>query len=279
MKTIATDDITKQVRQLCINANYYLGDDVYRTLKEFRDQEESPSAVAILDQIIQNADIAKEGEFPMCQDTGFAVFFVDIGHDVIVDGDLNQAITEGVRQGYQDGFLRKSILEDPLRRVNTGDNTPPVIWYNFVTGDQLTITIAPKGGGSENMSEVKMLKPSDGADGVKDFVVDRIRRSGANPCPPIVVGVGIGGTYDKCAWLSKKALLREIGSKHPDPFYADMEVELLERVNKLGIGPQGLGGRTTALAVFVEAHPCHIASLPAAVNVQCHAARHKTVVI
>ena len=279
MKTIATDDITKQVRQLCINANYYLGDDVYRTLKEFRDQEESPSAVAILDQIIQNADIAKEGEFPMCQDTGFAVFFVDIGHDVIVDGDLNQAITEGVRQGYQDGFLRKSILEDPLRRVNTGDNTPPVIWYNFVTGDQLTITIAPKGGGSENMSEVKMLKPSDGADGVKDFVVDRIRRSGANPCPPIVVGVGIGGTYDKCAWLSKKALLREIGSKHPDPFYADMEVELLERVNKLGIGPQGLGGRTTALAVFVEAHPCHIASLPAAVNVQCHAARHKTAVI
>ncbi len=279
MRTIPTDEITKQVRQLCINANYYLGDDVYRTLKEFRDREESPSAVAILDQIIQNADIAREGEFPMCQDTGFAVFFVDIGHDIRVDGDLNQAIAEGVRQGYQDGYLRKSILEDPLRRVNTGDNTPPVIWYDFVPGDQLTITIAPKGGGSENMSEVKMLKPSDGADGVKDFVVDRVRRSGANPCPPIVVGVGIGGTYDKCAWLSKKALLREIGSKHPDPFYADMEAELLERVNKLGIGPQGLGGRTTALAVFVEAHPCHIASLPAAVNVQCHAARHKTAVI
>ncbi len=279
MRTIPTDEITTQVRQLCINASYYLGDDVYRALKEFRDQEESPSAVAILDQIIQNADIAKEGEFPMCQDTGFAVFFVDIGIDVRIDGDLNLAITEGVRQGYQDGYLRKSILEDPLRRVNTGDNTPPVIWYNFVPGDQLTITIAPKGGGSENMSEVKMLKPSDGADGVKDFVVDRIRRSGANPCPPIVVGVGIGGTYDKCAQISKKALLREIGSKHPDPFYADMEAELLERVNKLGIGPQGLGGRTTALAVFVEAHPCHIASLPAAVNVQCHAARHKTAVI
>ncbi|KPL07513.1 fumarate hydratase [bacterium SM23_57] len=279
MRTVSTDEITKAVRQLCIDANYHLGEDVYNTLKAFRDSEESPSAKAILDQIILNAEIAHEGEFPMCQDCGFAVLFVDIGHDLHVDGDLNAALTEGVRQGYKDGYLRKSILEDPLRRVNTGDNTPPVIWYNFVDGDKLTITMAPKGGGSENMSEVKMLRPSDGTEGVKDFVVDRIRRSGANPCPPIIVGVGIGGTYDRCAQISKKALLREIGSKHPDPFYADMEAELLERINKLGIGPQGLGGRTTALAVFVEAHPCHIASLPAAVNVQCHAARHKTAVI
>jgi fumarate hydratase subunit alpha len=279
MRTIPSDLITKAVRQLCIDANYLLGDDVYHALKSFRDREESPAAKAILDQIILNAEIAKEGEFPMCQDTGYAVFFVDIGRELCPDGNLDEAITEGVRQGYQDGYLRKSILKDPLRRVNTGDNTPPIIWYNFAPGDKLTITIAPKGGGSENMSEVKMLKPAEGANGVKDFVVDRVRRSGSNPCPPIIVGVGIGGTYDKCAWLSKKALLRELGSKHPDPFYADMETELLERINKLGIGPQGLGGRTTALAVFVEAYPCHIASLPAAVNIQCHAARHKTVVL
>jgi fumarate hydratase subunit alpha len=279
MRTISADEIIGTVRQLCIDANYHLGDDVYQTLVSFRDKEESPSARVILDQVIENADISHEGELPMCQDCGFAVLFVDIGTDLRVDGDLNAALAEGVRQGYKDGYLRKSILEDPLRRVNTGDNTPPVIWYDFVPGDNLTITMAPKGGGSENMSEVKMLKPSDGAEGVKDFVVDRIRRSGANPCPPVIVGVGIGGTYDKCAQISKKALLREIGSKHPDPFYADMEAELLERINKLGIGPQGLGGRTTALAVFVEAHPCHIASLPAAVNVQCHAARHKRAVI
>jgi len=279
MKTIPSDKITAAVRQMCIDANYLLGDDVYQNLKSFRDREESPAAKAILDQIILNADIAKEGEFPICQDTGYAVLFVDIGRELCMDGNLDEAITEGVRQGYKDGYLRKSILKDPLRRVNTGDNTPPIIWYNFVPGDKLSITIAPKGGGSENMSEVKMLKPAEGADGVKNFVVDRVKRSGSNPCPPIIVGVGIGGTYDKCAWLSKKALLRELGSKHPDPFYADMEAELLERINKLGIGPQGLGGRTTALAVFVEAYPCHIASLPAAVNIQCHAARHKTTVL
>ena len=277
MRTIPVAKITEAVAKLCMDANYFLGDDVLQALKDFRAREESPVAIELLDQCIKNAQIAREDEVPICQDTGFAVFFIEQGDQVYVDGNLKDAVAEGVAKGYTEGYLRKSIVEDPLRRKNTGDNTPPIIWIDTVPGDTFRITCAPKGGGSENMSEVKMLKPSDGEDGVKDFVVDRIKRSGANPCPPVIVGVGIGGTYDKCAWLSKKALLREIGSKHPDPYYAAMEEELLERVNNLGIGPQGLGGRTTALAVFVEAHPCHIASLPAAVNVQCHAARHKHV--
>ncbi len=277
MRTISADKITEAVAKLCMDANYFLGDDVLNALKEFREKEESPVAIELLDQCIKNAEIARQDEVPICQDTGFAVFFVEMGDQVIVDGNLNEAISKGVAKGYTEGYLRKSIVEDPLRRKNTGDNTPPVIWLEIVPGEVFRITCAPKGGGSENMSEVRMLKPSDGEEGVKDFVVDRIRRSGANPCPPVIVGVGIGGTYDKCAWLSKKALLREVGSRHPDPYYAAMEEELLRRINDLGIGPQGLGGRTTALAVFIEAHPCHIASLPAAVNVQCHAARHKSV--
>ncbi|MCX6639204.1 MAG: fumarate hydratase [bacterium] len=279
MRTIPAKLITETVTKLCMEANYFLGNDVLQALKDAKDKEESPVGRELLEQCIVNAQIAKEDEVPICQDTGFAVFFVELGDQVLVDGNLTQAITEGVRKGYQEGFLRKSIVEDPLRRKNTGDNTPPVIWVDVVPGDRLKIVIAPKGGGSENMSEVKMLKPSDGEKGVKDFVVDRVKRSGSNPCPPVIVGVGIGGTYDKCAWLSKKALLREIGSKHPDPYYAAMEDELLKRINDLGIGPQGLGGRTTALAVFIEAHPCHIASLPAAVNIQCHAARHKGAVL
>lgn len=279
MKTIRPDQIAEAVAKLCMDANYNLGADVMQALKDFRDREESPVGRELLDQCIVNAQIAHEDQVPICQDTGFAVFFVEMGDQVIIEGNLMAAITEGVRKGYQDGYLRKSIVEDPLRRKNTGDNTPPVVWIDVVPGYNLKITIAPKGGGSENMSEVKMLKPSDGEKGVKDFVVDRVRRSGSNPCPPVIVGVGIGGTYDKCAWLSKKALLRELGSKHPDPYYAAMEEELLARINDLGIGPQGLGGRTTALGVFIEAHPCHIASLPAAVNIQCHAARHKSVVL
>ncbi len=279
MKTISAGQISDAVTQMCMDANYNLGADVLQALKDFRDREESPVGRELLDQCLENARIAKEDEVPICQDTGFAVLFVELGDQVIVEGNLHAAITAGVRKGYQEGYLRKSIVEDPLRRKNTGDNTPPVIWIDVVPGYNLKITIAPKGGGSENMSEVKMLKPSDGEKGVKDFVVDRVKRSGSNPCPPVIVGVGIGGTYDKCAQLSKKALLREIGSKHPDPYYAAMEDELLQRVNDLGIGPQGLGGRTTALAVFIEAHPCHIASLPAAVNIQCHAARHKSVVL
>ena len=277
MRTIPADKITDAVAKLCMDANYYLGDDVLNALKAFREKEESPVAVELLDQCIRNAQIAREEQMPICQDTGFAVFFVEQGDQVCVDGNLKDAITKGVAKGYTEGYLRKSIVEDPLRRKNTGDNTPPVIWIEVVPGDTFRITCAPKGGGSENMSEVKMLKPSDGEEGVKDFVVDRIRRSGANPCPPVIVGVGIGGTYDKCAWLSKKALLREVGSRHPDPYYAQMEEELLQRINDLGIGPQGLGGRTTALAGFIEAHPCHIASLPAAINVECHAARRKSI--
>lgn len=279
MKTIRADQISDAVAKLCMDANYNLGKDVLQALKDFRAKEESPVAVELLDQCIENARIAEEDQVPICQDTGFAVLFVELGDQVIIEGNLTAAITDGVRRGYKEGYLRKSIVEDPLRRKNTGDNTPPILWCEVVPGYNLKITMAPKGGGSENMSEVKMLKPSDGEEGVKNFVVDRVRRSGANPCPPVIVGVGIGGTYDKCAWLSKKALLRELDSKHPDPYYAAMEEELLQRINDLGIGPQGLGGRTTALAVFIEAHPCHIASLPAAVNIQCHAARHKSVVL
>ena len=279
MRTIKAETVIPVVKRLCMDANYHLGEDVIRAIRDFHAREESPTAKSILEQILDNADIAHKDEVAMCQDTGFAVYFVEKGTDLCIEGNLTEAINEGTRQGYTEGYLRKSIVEDPLRRVNTKDNTPAIIWYEDVLGDKLKITIAPKGGGSENMSEVKMLKPSDGAEGIKDFVVDRVKRSGANPCPPIIVGVGIGGTFDKCAQLAKKSLLREVGSTHPDPFYAAMEDELLERVNKLGIGPQGFGGRTTALDVFIEAHPCHIASMPAAVNIQCHAARHKTAVI
>ncbi len=280
MREIAAQTITDQVAKLCIDANYYLGKDVLDSLNAALAKEESPTGRAILEQIIENAGIAKEGEFPMCQDTGFAVFFVELGQEVLITGKtLEEAITEGVRKGYGEGYLRKSIVSDPLQRVNTKDNTPPVVWIETVPGKELKITIAPKGGGSENMSEVNMLNPSDGAEGVKNFVVDKVRRAGSNPCPPIVVGVGIGGTFEKVAWLAKKSLLRPIGDRNPNPFYAAMEEELLERINKLGIGPQGLGGRTTALDVHVEVYPCHIASLPAAVNIQCHACRHKTIVI
>ncbi|NQS98331.1 MAG: fumarate hydratase [candidate division Zixibacteria bacterium] len=279
MRTIRAESVIEPVKLLCMDANYNLGDDVVDALKKFYEAEESSTAKSILQQILKNAEIALNEQMPICQDTGFAVYFVEKGVDLCIEGDLTQAINEGTRQGYIEGYLRKSIVEDPLRRVNTKDNTPAVIWYEDVPGGQLRITLAPKGGGSENMSEIRMLKPSDGAEGLIDYVVDRVDRSGANPCPPIIVGVGVGGTYEKCAYIAKKSLLRKVGSTHPDPFYARMEDEMLERINKLGIGPQGFGGRTTALDVFIEAHPCHIASLPAAVNIQCHAARHKSFTI
>jgi fumarate hydratase subunit alpha len=280
MREISTKDITRVVKDLCIDANYNLGEDVQGALRKALDKEESPVGKATLQQIIDNFEIAKQGEFPICQDTGFSVFFVDLGDQICIkDGNLFDAINEGVRQGYKDGYLRKSILADPIERKNTGDNTPSVIHLNVVKGNQLKIIIAPKGGGSENMSEVRMMKPADGVEGVKQFVVDMVKRSGSNPCPPIVVGVGIGGTFEKCAEMAKRALLRTIGSKHPNPFYAQLEAELLEKVNKLGIGPQGFGGTQTALAVFVETYPCHIASFPAAVNINCHAARHKEAVL
>jgi fumarate hydratase subunit alpha len=280
MREISTKDIIKAVKELCIDANYNLGKDVEDALRKAYEKEESPVGKATLSQILENMEISKQGEFPMCQDTGTAVVFVDMGDRVCIkDGNLFEAINEGVRQGYKEGYLRKSILADPIERKNTKDNTPAVIHLDIVKGDKLKIVCAPKGGGSENMSEVKMMKPADGVEGVKDFVIDKVKRSGSNPCPPIIVGVGIGGSFEKCAEMAKRALLRPIGSKHPNPFYADLEVELLEKVNKLGIGPQGFGGYQTALAVHIETYPCHIASFPAAVNINCHVARHKEVVL
>lgn len=279
MRSIEAKKITETVRQLCIDANYDLGKDVLNALEAAYKKEESLVGKEIISQILENDKIAAEGIFPMCQDTGFAVVFVEMGADVCIQGNLAEAIQEGVRQGYKDGYLRKSILGDPIERKNTGDNTPAVIHLDVVPGDKLKITIAPKGGGSENMSFVKMMKPADGVEGVKSFVIDSVRQAGSNPCPPIVVGVGIGGTFEKCAQIAKKALLRPLGSKHPNPFYAKLEEELLEKINLLGIGPQGLGGTVTALAVHIETHPCHIASFPAAVNINCHAARHKEAII
>ncbi|MCK4427919.1 MAG: fumarate hydratase [candidate division Zixibacteria bacterium] len=280
MREISTKDIIKAVKDMCIDANYNLGKDVEDALRKAYEKEESPVGKATLSQILENVEISKQGEFPMCQDTGTAVFFVDMGDQVLIkDGNLFEALNEGVRQGYKEGYLRKSILADPIERKNTGDNTPAVIHLDIVKGDKLKIVCAPKGGGSENMSEVKMMKPADGVEGVKDFVIDMVKRSGSNPCPPIIVGVGIGGSFEKCAEMAKRSLLRPIGSKHPNPFYADLEAELLEKVNKSGIGPQGFGGTQTALAVFIETYPCHIASFPAAVNINCHVARHKEVVL
>lgn len=280
MREISTKTIIDAVRNLAIEASYDLGDDVIKALEAAKKVEESPVGLGILEQITKNAEIAKNEKSPMCQDTGLAVLMVEMGQDVhIVDGNFTEAINEGIRRGYKDGYLRKSVLGDPIERKNTGDNTPAVIHTEIVPGDKLKITMAAKGGGSENMSEVRMLKPSDGIEGVKEFVIDRVVRSGGNPCPPVIIGVGIGGTFEKCAWLAKKALMRNVGQRHPDKFYADLERELLEKINRTGVGPQGLGGTTTALDVFVEVYPCHIASLPAAVNTQCHAARHKSVVL
>lgn len=280
MRNINVELITEAIKSLSMDANYYLGEDVIEAVKEARSREESPLGKEILGQILENAVIAKNEKMPLCQDTGLAAVFAELGQEVHVEGgDFETAIQEGIRQGYGAGYLRKSMVEDPLRRKNTGDNTPGVISTRIVPGDKIRITILPKGGGSENMSAVRMLKPADGEEGVKNFVVETVRKAGGNPCPPIIVGVGIGGSFDKCAYLAKKALLRKIGSIHPDPYYAAMEKELLQLVNNTGVGPQGLGGRTTALAVHIEAHPCHIASLPVAVNTQCHSARHKEIII
>ena len=280
MRELQAKEITSAVKRLCMESNYYLGEDVLNAIKEGLKKEESPLGKDILQQIIENAEIAAKEEVPICQDTGFAVIFVELGQEVrVVNGDFNEAINEGVRQGYTDGYLRKSIVEDPIRRKNTGDNTPAVIHLEMVPGDKIRIIVAPKGGGSENMSEVRMMKPADGVEGLKRYVLEHVEKSGGNPCPPVIVGVGVGGTFEKCAYLAKKALLREIGSKNADPYYAELEAELLEKVNKTGVGPQGLGGRVTALAVHIEAHPCHIASYPVAVNLNCHAARHKEITI
>jgi len=275
MREVDVGLISDAVKDLSITTNCILGDEELAYIKKMLKVEESPTGKEILDMLLENARIAREEMIPICQDTGFAVVFLDVGQDVhFVGGDINEAVADGVRRGYTEGYLRKSILSDPIKRVNTGDNTPAVVHLTIVPGDKVKVTLAPKGGGSENMSAVRMLKPSDGIEGVKNFVVERVDTAGGNPCPPIVVGVGIGGTFEKCAFLAKKALLRPLGERNPDPFYAQVEDELLERVNATGIGPQGLGGRVTALDVHVETFPCHIASLPAAVNINCHASRH-----
>lgn len=280
MRIISSQTISETVAKLCIDANYNLCTDVYDKIKEAEKTEVSPIGKSILGRIIENADIARKKQMPICQDTGMAVFFIELGKEVYIEGaTIEEAVNDGVRSGYNEGYLRKSVVADPLRRKNTGDNTPAIVHLSQTEGDKITITIAPKGFGSENMSGVKMLKPSDGEEGVKAFVVETAGKGGSNPCPPIVVGVGIGGTMEKAAILAKKALTLPLDSSNPDPYYADMERELLERINKLGIGPQGLGGRITALKVNILTFPTHIAGLPVAVNINCHVTRHKTAVI
>lgn len=281
MKEINVARIIPIVKKLCIDANYYASPDVVERIRYFMEKEESPTAKDILALMLENHKMAAEEQMPLCQDTGVAVVFVELGQDVhLVGGDFYEAVNEGVRQGYQDGYLRKSMVDDAvIERKNTRDNTPALIYTDIVPGETLKITVAPKGGGAENMSEVKMMKAADGIEGVKDFVVDRIQRSGGNPCPPVVVGVGIGGSFERCALLAKKALLRPLTEQHPDPKWAQVEEEILERINRLGIGPQGLGGRTTALAVQILAMPCHIASMPVAVNVNCHVHRHESALV
>jgi len=281
MREINIDTITDVVERLCIESNYYLPQDVKKALENTVKEEESPLAKEILLDILKNQEIARCNNVPICQDTGLAVVFLELGQDVrIVGGDLNEAIDEGVRRGYKNGYLRKSSVDDPFMvRKNKGDNTPAIIHTTIVKGDKIKIILAPKGGGSENMSALAMLKPSDGVEGIKKFVLDTVDKAGSNPCPPIIVGIGIGGTIEKTTLIAKKALLRTIGEYNSNPVVANLEKELLEEINNLGIGPQGFGGRMTALAVNIETFPAHIASMPVAINIQCHAARHKEAII
>ena len=279
MREIQASRITEVVKKLCIEANCHLSEDLKNCISCCHKNEPWPQAKEILERIIENYEIADENNQPVCQDTGVACVFLKIGQDVHVNGDITEAVNEGVRQGYTEGFLRKSVVRDPLDRVNTGDNTPAMLYTELVPGDKLEITVAPKGFGSENMSRIAMLRPSDGLQGVKNFVVKAVEEAGPNPCPPIVVGVGIGGTFDKAAYLAKKALLRPVDERHENPFYENLEKELLEEINALGIGPQGFGGKTTALAVNIETFPTHIAGLPVAVNINCHVTRHQKEVL
>jgi len=281
MREVNVSEIVSAVRKLCIDANIYLDKDVVERIQESLRTEDSSIAKEILEQILTNARLAAAEQMPMCQDTGVAVVFVELGQEVrIVGGDFTEAINEGVRQGYRDGYFRKSIVDDPVfKRKNTKDNTPAIIHTEIIPGSSIKVTVSPKGAGPENMSEVRMMKPADGIEGIKDFVVERVKRSGGNPCPPTIVGVGIGGNFEQCAYLSKKALLRPLNTSNTEPIWNAVEVELLKRINELGIGPMGLGGRTTALAVQILTMPCHIASMPVAVNLQCHAQRHKTAMI
>ena len=275
MRTIKTDEIIHTIKEMCIEANHYLTEDMEQALNHATETEKAPLGKQILCQLRDNLRIASEDMIPICQDTGMAVFFIEVGQDVHVEGGLlTDAVNEGVRQGYVDGFLRKSVVKDPILRENTKDNTPAVIHYDIVAGDKIRITIAPKGFGSENMSRVFMLKPADGIEGVKDVILTAVKDAGPNACPPMVVGVGVGGTFEKCALLAKKALTRPVNERSDIPYVREMEEELLERINKTGIGPGGLGGSTTALAVNSNTYPTHIAGLPVAVNICCHVNRH-----
>ena len=277
MRTVLCTEIIQNVKEMCIEANHFLSSDMKKAFETAKKKEHSPLGTQILGQLEENLQIAAEDKIPICQDTGMAVLFVKLGQDVHVEGgSLTEALNEGVRQGYREGFLRKSVVGDPILRVNTKDNTPAVIHYDIVDGDQMEITIAPKGFGSENMSRVFMLKPADGIEGVKEAVLTAVRDAGPNACPPMVVGVGIGGTFEKCAYLAKKALTRNIDKKPQISWVKELEEELLEKINKLGIGPGGLGGSQTAFAVNVETYPTHIAGLPVAVNICCHVNRHVT---
>lgn len=277
MREIKSSDITKKLKEGLLEIASVLPRDVMDRLVELRDKEKWPLAKETITTIIDNDDLAQRDSVPMCQDTGMVICFVKIGQDVHVDGSINDAINQAVREAYTDGYLRKSVVKDPIDRVNTKDNTPAIIHYEIVEGDVFEISFAAKGFGSENMSKQKMLKPADGLEGVKKFILETVETAGPNPCPPIVVGVGIGGDFEKSCIMAKKSLMRDIDDYNKDPFYADLEKELLEKINELGIGPQGFGGKTTALRVFINTHPTHIAGLPVAVNIQCHAARHKVI--
>jgi len=280
MREFPVSQLTDVIERLCIEANTYLPEDVRCAIESSRAAEDGSIAQGVLDKIIENYGIADRDAVPICQDTGMACVFLEIGQDVhFVGGDLREAVDEGVRRGYTNGYLRKSVVRDPLQRVNTNDNTPAALYTEIVPGDKVTVTLAPKGFGSENMSNLVMLKPSAGLQGVKDVILQTVEAAGPNACPPMVIGVGIGGTFDKSALLAKKALLRPLGSHHPDPFYAELETEMLEKINNLGIGPQGFGGRTTALGLNIETMPTHIAGMPVAVNINCHVTRHKTEVL
>ncbi|MFV0362822.1 MAG: fumarate hydratase [Suipraeoptans sp.] len=280
MREIDVSQIIDVVERLCIDANEHLPVDVKDAIKKWEACEDWDIAKGVLSQIVENYEIADAQNVPICQDTGMACVFLEIGQDVhIAGGDLSDAINEGVRRGYDKGYLRKSVVKDPIRRGNTGDNTPAMIYTEIVPGTELKITVGPKGFGSENMSMIRMFKPSAGLEGIKDFILEVVETAGPNPCPPMVVGVGIGGTFDKCALLAKKALMRPLDTSNPDKYYADLEVEMLDKINKLGIGPQGFGGKTTAIGLNIETLPTHIAGMPCAVNINCHVTRHKSEVI
>lgn len=279
MRIIKAKTLLNPIVDMILKANYVLPDKILQKIKQSFKTETNPIGISILGDILKNADIAKNEKVPLCQDTGFALFFIKKGNELFIEGDLEEIITEAVKIAYVEGYLRKSILSDPLHGINTQDNTPAIFWYESTPGDKLEILFAPKGGGAENMSRVKMLKPADGVEGIKDFVLETVKIAGGNPCPPIILGVGIGGTFEKCAWLAKKAVLRDLDNPNKDSYYENLEKELLLKINETDIGPGGLGGKITALGVNIEVFPRHIATLPVAVNVQCHSARHSKIIV